>query len=207
MKNAIHTREYGLDVIYRHDYDKEQNAENISQYIEKSCKYLDKFLGNVPQSFTYKTLWDIGCGNTQVLNWFQDKALHRLDGYGIDLFPQEDDPRIRRWDFHNLKKCYDESIPKPDVVFINHTLEHSLAPVLMNQVREFHKMGGVIFIAVPDADYPWSYEITSSTTHWSIFNEGFLRTLLSRYGYECVVEKKCFRENCGELFAVGIKRW
>lgn len=205
MRNAIKVREYGLDVIYRHDYGKQQNANNIEKYVAQSCKHLEKFLANVPQASGYKTLLDIGCGNTQVLDYFaREECAFQLDGRGVDKYPQAEDPRIITGDFYNLSGC---GIKEADVIVINHTLEHSLAPLLLEQVRSIHKVGGVLFIAVPDADFPWAYDITSSTTHWSIFNEGFLRVLLQRYGYEVCVEKKCFREGCGELFAYGIKRW
>ena len=205
MMNAIKVKEFGLDVIYRHDYDKSQQGENIANYIANSCAYLEKFLNNVPQAKDYRVFWDIGCGNSQAIDYFKHSP-YRLEGFGVDKYPQEEKECVRRGDFYALEDSM-KGLPLPDVVFINHTLEHSLAPLLLEQVRKVHKIGGVLFVAVPDADYPWSYEITSSTTHWSIFNEGFLRTLLQRYGYEVVIEKKCFRENCGELFAVAIKRW
>lgn len=203
--NAIKTKEYGLDVIYRHDYDKKLQGNNISKYILQSCQYLERFLSNVPNVDNLKVFWDIGCGNAQALEYFKD-CPYAFESYGLDKYPQEENKSIRRGDFYHLEQSM-RGIPIPDVVFINHTLEHSLAPLLLEQIKKVHKIGGVLFVAVPDADYPWAYEITSSTTHWSIFTEGFLRALLQRYGYEVVVEKKCFRENCGELFAVGIKRW
>lgn len=203
--NAIKEKEFGLDVIFRHDYDNAQEGNNIRKYILNSCEYLHKFLNNIPNAKEYKTFWDIGCGNSKAVEYFKD-CPYALDGYGVDKYPQEKKERIREGNFYELGKSM-QGIPLPDVVFINHTLEHSLAPLLLEQVRKVHKIGGALFVAVPDADYPWAYEITSSTTHWSIFNEGFLRTLLQRFGYEVSIEKKCFRNNCGELFAVGIKRW
>jgi len=203
--DAIKVKEFGLDVIYRHDYDKNLQGSNISKYIEESCKYLEKFLSNVPEADQFKVMWDLGCGNSQALQYFKESR-YKLDCYGLDKYPQEQNERVIEGNFYDLCRSM-QGIPYPDVVFINHTLEHSLAPLLLEQVRKVHKIGGVLFIAVPDADYPWAYEITSSTTHWSIFNEGFLRTLLQRYGYEVVIEKKCFRPNCGELFAVAIRRW
>ena len=203
--NAIKEKEYGLDVIYRHDYDKRLQGENISKYILQSCQYLERFLTNVPDAEKFRVFWDIGCGNAQAMRYFKESR-YALESYGVDKYPQEKNERVRTGNFYELEEAM-RGIPFPDVVFVNHTLEHSLAPLLLEQIRNVHNVGGVLFVAVPDADYPWAYEITSSTTHWSIFNEGFLRVLLQRYGYEVVVEKKCFRENCGELFAVGIKRW
>lgn len=197
MINRIKTKEFGLDVLYRHDYDFRNTK--ISEYIAKSCKYLEEFITNVPESDNYKTLLDIGCGNTQVLDYFKEK----YSCLGVDLYPQQEDERILKKDFYKLS----EYIKPVDIIFCNHTLEHSLAPLLLEQIKKIHNLGGTIFIAVPDCDYSWAYDLTSSTTHWSIFNQGFLRHLLTRYGYECHVEKKCFRENKGELFLVGIKRF
>lgn len=197
MTDRVRIKEYGLEVLYRHDYSK--CGGEISDYINKSCKYLEHFLTNVPESDTYKTLLDIGCGDNQVLDYFSEK----YDCKGIDKFPRVQDNRITQGDFYELQN-YFKNI---DIIFCNHTLEHSLAPLLLEQIKEVHNIGGTIFIAVPDCDYSWAYDITSSTTHWSIFNQGFLRHLLTRYGYECHVEKKCFREGKGELFLVGIKRF
>lgn len=196
--NSIHTTEFGLDVIYRHDYDSSQNGENIKKYVEESCRNLAKFISNIPHSYNYRSFLDIGCGNAQALDYFEN-----YEATGIDLYPQVEDERIIKGNFYGLSGLVGDE----DIIFINHTLEHSLAPLLLEQVRKIHNIGGVLFIAVPDADYPWAYELTSSTTHWSIFNEGFLRVLLQRFGYEVYIEKKCFREGCGELFAYGIKRW
>ena len=201
MNNAIHVKEFGLDVIYRHDYEKGQNAGNIKKYVEQSCLHFKKFLANIPNSGEYRNFLDIGCGNAQVLDFFEKEGLCCK---GIDLYPQDEDGRIIEGDFYKLQEY---GVKDVDVVFINHTLEHSLAPLLLEQIRKVHNIGGALFIAVPDADYPWAYDITSSTTHWSIFNEGFLRVLLQRFGYEVCVEKECFRERCGELFAYAIKRW
>lgn len=201
VSNAIKVHEFGLDVIYRHDYNTEQS--NISEYVEKSCKYLDKFLDNVVGSEDYKVFLDIGCGNAQAIDYFEKNRGYLA--YGVDLYPQQHDSRIFATDFYKLSENYAKN--SIDVIFCNHTLEHSLAPLLLEQIRIVHKIGGTIFIAVPDADYSWAYDITSSTTHWSIFNAGFLRHLLTKYGYECHVEKKCFRENKGELFLVGVRRW
>lgn len=195
--NRIKKREFGLDVIYRHDYD--FRDKSISEYTKRSCKYLEEFLTNVPGSENFKTFLDVGCGNTDSLDYFKKK----YDCKGIDLYPQKKDKRIIVDDFYRLSKI----VESQDIIFCNHTLEHSLAPLLMEQIRDSQKIGGVLFIAVPDADYSWAYDITSSTTHWSIFNAGFLRHLVTRYGYECHVVKRCFREDKGELFLVGIRRF
>lgn len=198
MTNAIRLKEFGLDVIYRHDYD--FRKEDIAQYTKQSCKFFKDFITNVPGNENFKTFLDVGCGNGQVLDYFEASG---YDCKGVDLYPQTDDNRIIQKNFYGLSEYMD----KQDVIFCNHTLEHALAPLLLEQISKIHNIGGALFIAVPDADYSWAYDITSSTTHWSIFNLGFLRHIVTRYGYECHVEKKCFREGKGELFLVGIKRF
>lgn len=197
MIDRIKVKEYGLEVLYRHDY--KECGDEISKYIKNSCEYLEHFLTNVPESDSYKTFLDIGCGDTQAIRYFDGV----YDCCGIDKYPRQKDRSIITGDFYKLSE-YFRNI---DIIFCNHTLEHSLAPLLLEQIQKVHKIGGTIFIAVPDCDYSWAYDITSSTTHWSIFNAGFLKHLLTRYGYECHVEKKCFRENKGELFLVGIRRF
>jgi len=201
--NRLLVKEYGLDVLYRHDYD--DLGDEIASYVEQSCEYLKAFLTNVPGSEKFYRVLDIGCGGHEALDFFERMGLRQA--WGVDKYPQSQDPRIVKGDFYELSKLSGFFNHPFDVIFINHTLEHSLAPLLLEQVRKVHNKGGVIFVAVPDADYSWAYDITSSTTHWSIFNEGFLRTLLQRYGYESTVEKVCLRDNRGELWAVGIKRW
>jgi SAM-dependent methyltransferase len=189
MNKSIRTQEFGLDVIYRHDYD--FRDKSISEYTEKSCKYFEEFITNVYHSDSYETFLDIGCANTQVLDYFKNKYRCR----GIDLYPLVEDERIRQGDFYELTEYYGDV----DLIFCNHTLEHSLAPLLLEQISKIHRIGGSIFIAVPDGDYSWAYDITSSTTHWSLFNEGFLRHMLTQYGYECHVEKNVsgkIKENC-----------
>ena len=197
MIDRVKVTEFGKEVLYRHDY--KECGKEISEYIQKSCQYLEHFLSNVPESDNYKTFLDIGCGDNQAITYFSKL----YDCKGIDKYPRNEDGRIIQGDFYNLEEYFSNI----DVVFCNHTLEHSLAPLLLEQIAKIHTVGGTIFIAVPDCDYSWAYDITSSTTHWSIFNEGFLRHLLSKYGYECHVKKACFREEKGELFLVGIKRF
>ena len=196
MRHRIKLKEFGLDVIYRHDYDFRNKV--IKKYTEGSCKFLKEFITNIPKAKEFKTFLDVGCGDTTALEYFKDE----YDVEGIDLYPAIKDKRIRKINFYDLSKY----IKPVDILFCNHTLEHSLAPLLLEQIKKSIKIGGVLFIAVPDADYSWAYDIKHSTTHWSIFNEGFLRSIVTRYGFECYVEKKIFRENKGELFLVGIKR-
>lgn len=196
--NRVETKEFGLDVIWRHDYD--HLKHEISKYVEKSCEYFKEFITNIPKNHKLKTFLDIGCSDLQTVKYFEKLG---YEAEGLDLHPIVKDERILQHDFYKLT----ELNRKWDLIMCNHTLEHSLAPLLLEQITKCQTIGGGIFIAVPDADYSWAYDITSSTTHWSIFNAGFLRHMLTRYGYECHVEKKCFREGAGELFLVGIKRF
>lgn len=200
-KTTVFTKENGLDVIFRHDYDDLEIMRSIAEYTVKSCQYLEKFLDNVVGSKNFKSYLDVGCANTISIDYFSKLF---SECRGLDLYPATSDPRIIEGDFYKLSECINSPV---DVVFCNHTLEHSYAPKLLEQFNKIQPIGGVLFIAVPDCDYSWAYDITQSTSHWCIFNEGFLRTLVSRYGYEVSVSKQMFRDQKGELFLVGIKRW
>lgn len=198
MTSAVKTKQFGLDVIFRHDYDRA--GKEIAQYTRQSCQYFKEFIENTPHHEEFETFLDIGCGGVTAIDFFAERFISR----GIDLYPSGQDPRILKGDFYSLGDIIKEPV---DLIFCNHTLEHSLAPLLLEQIRKCHKVGGALFIAVPDADYSWAYDMTSSTTHWSIFNADFLRCLVSRFGYECFVSKKMFRPNKGELFLVGVRRF
>ena len=196
MTHSINTKEFGLNVIQRHDYD--YRNEEIAEYTKRSCKYLKEFITNVSGHENYNTFIDVGCGNTVSLDYFKDD----YEANGLDLYPAVEDDRIIVEDFYKLS-----DVGKFDIIFCNHTLEHSVGAPLIEQISKAHNIGGALFVAVPDGDYSWAYDITSSTTHWTIYNKGFLRHMFTRYGYECHVEKKCFRGNKGELFLVGVKRF
>ena len=69
----------------------------------------------------------------------------------------------------------------------------------MEQVASHHKSGGALFVAVPDGDTEFGYGITSSTTHFSCFTEGFLSTLLQRFGYNVQISRREFRPDAKEI--------
>lgn len=211
MAKRFELKQFGLDVIMRHDYEDKEIGKAIHGYQNKSVKAFKDFLTNVPGSENFDSFLDIGCGDDNVINQFQ---YDNKRCYGIDLYMDagdytanninDDGYGIVREDFY---ECGRSSNHPVNQIFINHTLEHAAnAPLLLQNVSALQKKGDALFIAVPDGDFPWAYDITSSTTHWSIFNEGFLRTILQRFGYNVCVEKRCFREGAGELWAFAIKQ-
>jgi len=219
---------YGIQCIFRHDYQDEEIMAKIRTYINRSVKELDDFLTNVPGSENFTSFCDIGCGEDHVVNMLDAKhdssddfVRQKFDeSYGIDLYIEGGKDRQEELDNVNISSAvsrtgvykhdwYDmaDTFGQTDVMFINHSLEHAANPfALMEQISKMQNRGNVLFVAVPDADYDWAYSMTSSTTHFSIFNEGFLQEILQRYGYRVCVEKREFRANSGELFAFCVKQ-
>ena len=207
---------YGLPIIMRHDYQDKEVMAKIRTYVDKSVHAMEHFLTNVPGSEKFTSFCDVGCGDEYVVNKMSKKF---KESFGVDLYIDSDrtyDPHagVTNWKSHR-SGVYKQDWYKMadlmgsvDVMFINHSLEHAAnAFALMEQVSKMQKKGGVLFIAIPDADYPWAYSMTSSTTHFSIFNEGFLQEILQRYGYRVCIEKRCFREGAGELWAFAVKQY
>jgi 2-polyprenyl-3-methyl-5-hydroxy-6-metoxy-1,4-benzoquinol methylase len=198
---------YGIKTIMRHDYADPEIMGKIRSYIDKSIKALDDFLTNVPGSEKFKSFCDVGCGEDYVVEKMSKKF---SEFFGLDLHIKSDrryagGPRtgIYKEDWYEMADTFGQT----DVIFINHSMEHAAnAFALMEQLSKMQNRGNVLFVAVPDADYPWAYSMTSSTTHFSIFNEGFLQEILQRYGYRVCVEKRCFREGAGELWAFCVKQ-
>ena len=212
------TTMFGLPIIMRHDYQDKEVMAKIRTYVDKSVHAMEHFLTNVPGSDKFTSFCDVGCGDDYVVKKMSKKF---KESFGVDLYIDSDrkyegkETHIAGWkEWGDRKGVYKqdwytmaEVFGEVDVMFINHSLEHAAnAFALMEQVSKMQKKGGVLFIAIPDADYPWAYSMTSSTTHFSIFNEGFLQEILQRFGYRACIEKRCFREGAGELWAFAVKQ-
>ena len=204
MTKRYETEMFGLPIIMRHDYEDAEILAKINSYRKRSIDSLDKFLTNVPGSENFSSFLDIGAGDTHDMEHF--KSLHpHYDVKGIDFFLEDweytDD--LIKMDWYKIGQL----LPQKDVIYINHSLEHSANIYkLMEAVVKCHTKGGVLFIAVPDGNSPFGYSITSSTTHFSVLTEGFLNTTLQRFGYNVAVEKREFREGSPELWAFAIKQ-
>ena len=210
MKKTVERKElvmWGLPVIMRHDYQDPKIIKNIRSYIDKSVSALNGFLTNVNGSEKFTSFCDVGCGDDYVVKKMSKKF---NESFGLDYYINssrkyntgEKRIGVYKENWYNMS----ETFGQVDVMFVNHSLEHaSSAFALMEQISAMQVKGNVLFVAVPDADYPWAYSMTSSTTHFSIFNEGFLKEILQRFGYRVCVEKRMFREGAGELWAFCIK--
>jgi len=91
-----------------------------------------------------------------------------------------------------------------DIVVYNHVMEHVVSPD-MEVAWAARKLqpGGILFIAVPDGDLPWSWEIPA---HIWRYNQNLLHKLVARHGlvgYETF--KLCFRKDNGEIWFVARK--
>jgi|SRR5882672_6978358 len=205
--DRFQTTMFGLPIIMRHDYQDKEVLSKIRTYIDKSVSSLEHFLTNVPGSNKFTSFCDVGCGDNYVIN---QMAYKFNESFGVDLYINSDRKYIDglrggiyKQDWYSMA----DTFGKVDVMFINHSLEHAAnAFALMEQVSKMQNSGGVLFIAIPDADFPWAYSMTSSTTHFSIFNEGFLQEILQRFGYRVCIEKREFRTGAGELWAFAIKQ-
>jgi SAM-dependent methyltransferase len=201
MATPMKTTMFGLPVIMRHDYGTPGIREKLQEYQRKSADALTHFMSNVPTQ-QYGSFLDVGPGDTFVMDIMGSQF---KEVRGIDLFVNPlEYPQIDHHDWYDLDMVYGDH--QFDAIFINHSLEHADSPYrLMEQVAKHHASGGALFVAVPDGDTEFGYGITSSTTHFSCFTEGFLSTLLQRFGYQVQISRREFRPGAREIWCFGIK--
>lgn len=196
-KNTIHLKKFWFDVLIRHDYRDEKQLEKINWYRKKSFDYFYHYFQNYP--YELKTFLDVGCFDTY--NMKEAEAVG-LNAYWIDLYPIEENKNIFVEDFYKMS----EHLPKFDIVFCNHTLEHADSVyALMEQITNLQEKNWLLFIAVPDWDAEWSYSLYQSTTHYSILTYGFLLTTMQRFWYNVIPHRVELREWCPELRFIWIK--
>ena len=204
MAKTKRFREFGMDVIARHDYEDKTLQEKLKTYQQKSYDSFKHFLTNVP-NFEYGRFLDVGCGDDYIVAQADEDF---GEGRGIDLLVDEGQYKnvdVADW-YQMARKTYKKQ--RFNAVFINHSLEHAAnVYALMQQVSALQSKDDAIFVAVPDGNAPFGYSITSSTTHFSCITEGYLRTTLQRFGYNCEVERREFRPGAPELWAYGIKQY
>lgn len=192
---------FGLSCIARHDYNLPGLQEKLQEYQKKSADAFSHFMTNVP-TLEYNSFLDVGPGDTYVMGMMTQQF---KETRGIDLYIDPTEyPHIDLHDWYDMDTVYGDH--QFDAIFINHSLEHAENPyALMEQVSKHHKAGGALFVAVPDGDTEFGYGITSSTTHFSCFTEGFLSTLLQRFGYQVQISRREFRPGAKELWAFAIR--
>lgn len=201
MAKPYFLTQFGLQVVMRHDYDLPGLKEKLQEYQKKSADAFTHFMTNVP-TLEYGSFLDVGPGDPYVMDIMRDKF---AEVRGIDLYidPKEY-PTIDYGSWYGMDAIYEQK--QFDAIFINHSLEHAANPyALMEQVSKHHKSGGALFVAVPDGNTEFGYGITSSTTHFSCFTEGFLSTLLQRFGYNVQISRREFRPDAKELWAFCIR--
>ena len=196
-ENTIHLKKFWFDVLIRHDYRNPAQLEKINSYRRASFDYFRKYLENYP--YELKNFLDVGCFDT-----FNMKEAENiwLDAYWIDLYPMEESEKIYKEDFYKMS----EKLPKFDVVFCNHTLEHADSVYsLMEQIANLQEKNWLLFIAVPDGEAERSYSLYQSTTHYSVLTYGFLLTTMQRFWYNVIPHEVELREWCPELRFIWIK--
>ena len=206
MAKPYFLTQFGLKVVMRHDYDLPGLKDKLQEYQKKSADAFAHFMTNVP-TLENGSFLDVGPGDAYVM--YRMESLFQ-EVRGIDLYIDKDEftpgnwPVIDHADWYDMDGVYGDK--KFDAIFINHSLEHAANPyALMEQVSKHHKSGGALFVAVPDGDTEFGYGITSSTTHFSCFTEGFLSTLLQRFGYNVQISRREFRPEAKEIWAFAIK--
>ena len=204
MAKRFEFEQFGLKVIARHDYENKEISDKINSYRARSVKELTEFLTNVPGSDKFTSFLDVGCGDNVDMKLFKDLNPNFTKVVGIDKYLDEDDYKgtnIISGDWYNM-----DILGYFNVIYMNHSLEHAAnVYAVMEQISSMQEKGDVLFIAVPEGNSEFGYAITSSTTHFSILNKGFLSTTMQRFGYNTQAEDREFRKGSPELFAFGIK--
>jgi predicted TPR repeat methyltransferase len=205
MAKTVRRKFWGIDCIIRHDYEDLEISKKLQDYQTKSVNTFKHFLTNVPDFPNFRSLLDIGCGDDFCINQFRD-TFEEVKGIDLYVNPGEyQDVVVSDW-YTMAEDVFKDK--KFDAVFMNHSMEHAEnIYALMQQTSALQNKGGAIFVAVPDGVDPFGFAITSSTTHFSVVTEGFLRTTLQRFGYNVEVVKKELRPGAPELWAYGIKQY
>lgn len=199
----VYTKIFGLDVIMRHDYEGEQ-LEKIRSYQLESFNSFLKFLQNI-SNFNFENFLDVGSGDDIFL---LENAKKYFKGcvLGIDKYIEEENDLILKMDWYDIDKRKEIKEKRWNAIFINHSLEHCDSPyLLISKISKLQKKNDALFIAVPDGNYPFGYSLTSSTTHFSCFTEGFLNVLCQRFGYITMIETRELRKDAKEIWAFCIK--
>lgn len=189
----IRTKMFGLPVIIRHDY-KGKQLQKIHKYVEKSVAFFLRYC----KKYKVETIIDIGAGDGYAGDLF---IKEKYKVVSIDLYPGS--PKVKKWNFYELEKLK----RKFDAVFCNHTLEHADSPYrLMEQIDKITHKGSILFIAVPDGSTKWAWDLKSSTTHFSCLTKPFLKTMVSRFGFQVKLIAKEFRKGAKEIWLIGVKK-
>ena len=147
----------------------------ISQY-----KYVKKFLKN-------KKVLEIGSGVGQTIYW--------LDQLGFEVLGIEPDPRnvsAINEKLNNSKVIQSnaedfQNNDKYGLIWVSHVLEHLVFPVeFLQQMKENLDDDGILFIEVPNCEYPPELKLSIMNPHVWHFRKNSLLNVCENAGFEIV---------------------
>jgi len=155
------------EYIQRLKVPKTNSGINIT--IRKSdIEFISKFA-----DISNKKILDIGCEEGATLEHF--KKRFNCEIYGATLGDTNKE-YITKCDMHELD-FDDDSF---DIVFISHTLEHSISPyIVLHEIRRVLKKGGIVIIIMPEEGDIW----TSVKQHYSTMTFRQLFNLLNKLSF------------------------
>lgn len=202
----------GLKTSARHKYLDKAELEEIHNRTDVSINFVREFLYRYPAMTL--TLLDVGCGDGYAMARFiqmKHPVGHRFDVFGVDpaiikeeLVNPDLALRMTNGTFETLTKQFTET--KFDVVFANHSLEHSPNVYLsIWNIKRIMSMQGILFIACPDFRSEWGSSLLTSQSHFSCITPHFLDTCLKRYGFETIITIQG-TEDRPEIFCIAINK-
>ncbi len=133
---------------------------------------------------------DVGCNAGELLLLFQDDG---WDVAGVEISPGPAEHARRILNKPVWQGPAEDVVPKGeqfDLIALTHVLEHIHEPhILINQLQNHLKPGGVILLEVPNASDPlikiWNgyYRSLCPGDHISFFDEQSVRTLAAKGGF------------------------
>ncbi len=135
------------------------------------------FISNFVKIQNTKIL-DVGCETGQIIKYLKDKF--SCDVTGITERIYEVNPDIKLGDMHELP--FENNIF--DIVFIMHTLEHSIAPyIVLSEINRVLKKDGIIVCILPEE----GCQSTSDHQHFSVMTFRQIFNLLHKTNFEPVL--------------------
>jgi SAM-dependent methyltransferase len=176
-----------------HDKEIQKNSYFKCRQIDESY-YADYKLSTWIKNEISKDMYilDYGCGFGQNLYSLIQSGFH--NSFGVDIEKQAiesckaNNLNVKELNLDDLKNPYDFRF---DAIILSHVIEHipkkEIISTLAYIKKEFLKEGGILLIAVPNAqsntDCYWAYE---DWTHTTLFTSGSLYYVLKSAGFNNV---------------------